>query len=450
MADITQNDSKTIGIDGTIPLPPRRRWLRRITLILLLLITLAAGIRVWWGHFANQRVAAFLADAKARGEPSSPADLQTPPIPQEKNGAILVAQAAHQFHLSEAQYRFLQKNSLWLDVPLRQQPAWQKILADFAPSINLVRESRSRPLLHSIHEVDRDVEHDSSRNAGLADILSRLASQEWQAGQFDSSIDHILDIVQIGRAMKADAQLHDMLWESLNVDASGIQATVQFAQPGKAQLDLIAKDPDLYRKRIRDFIALLLDERELRLAFETTCYSEGLRDIRRAGFNSESIESQWMMDELLEPSVRIESVRSARRHFALARLANEPDLSFDSGMATLPPRDEKQGPNLRSWLITDERMGPWPEGMLATYCRYLAYRRIGAVVMAIHLYAVDHHGVLPKKLDELVPAYLPAIPDDPSASGYQSFLYAFSATGRATVYCPIYRVYGPVGNWQSK
>jgi hypothetical protein len=156
------------------------------------------------------------------------------------------------------------------------------------------------------------------------------------------------------------------------------------------------------------------------------------------------------MDELLEPSVRIESVRSARRHFALARLANEPDLSFDSGMATLPPRDEKQGPNLRSWLITDERMGPWPEGMLATYCRYLAYRRIGAVVMALHLYAVDHHGVLPKKLDELVPAYLPAIPDDPSASGYQSFLYAFSATGRTTVYCPIYRVYVPVGNWQSK
>ena len=128
MADPTQNDSKTIGIDGTIPLPPRRRWLRRITLILLLLITLAAGIRVWWGHFANQRVAAFLTEAKTRGEPSSPADLQSPPIPQDKNGAILVAQASHQFHLSEAQYRFLQKNSLWLDVPFRQQPGWQKIL----------------------------------------------------------------------------------------------------------------------------------------------------------------------------------------------------------------------------------------------------------------------------------------------------------------------------------
>lgn len=216
------------------------------------------------------------------------------------------------------------------------------------------------------------------------------------------------------------------------------------------QLDLIAKDPDLYRKRIRDFIALLSDERELRHAFETTCYSEGLRDIRRAGFNSESIESQWMMDELLEPSVRLDAVRSARRHFALARLANEPDLSFDSGLATLPRRDEKQGPNLRSWLITDERMGPWPEGMLATYCRYLAYRRIAAVVMALHLYAVDHQGILPKTLDELMPGFLPAIPDDPSETGYQSFQYALGATGRATVYCPIYRIYVPVGKWQSK
>src|SRR6185437_11781331 len=150
MADITQNDSKTIGIDGTIPLPPRRRWLRRITLILLLLITLAAGIRVWWGHFANQRVAAFLTEAKTRGEPSSPADLQSPPIPQEKNGAILVAQAAHQFHLSEAQSQFLRKNNLWLDVPLSLQTAWNNVLSDVAPSLSLVRQSRSRPLLHSI------------------------------------------------------------------------------------------------------------------------------------------------------------------------------------------------------------------------------------------------------------------------------------------------------------
>lgn len=448
MADATQNDSNTI--DRTIPLPPRRRWLRRITLILLFLVTVAAGIRVWWGHFANQRVAAFLVEAKARGEPSSPADLQSPAIPVAKNGAILVAQAAHQFHLSDEQYEFLRENNLWLDVPFRSQPVWHRILADIGPSLRLVRESRSRPSLHSIHEVDRDVEHDSLRDATLADILSRMASQEWQVGDFDSSIDHILDIVQIGRAMRADPQLYDMFWESLNVDGSAIQATMQFAQPGKTQLDLIAKDSDLYRKRIRDFIALLADERELRHAFETTCYSEGLRDIRRAGFNSNSIESQWMMDELLEPSVRLDAVRSARRHFALARLANEPDLSFDSGLATLPRRDEKQGPNLRSWLITDERMGPWPEGMLATYCRYLAYRRIGAVVMAIHLYAVDHQGVLPKKLDELMPAYLRAIPDDPSASGYQPFEFAVNAKGRATVYCPIYRIYVPVWNWQSK
>ncbi|HEX5242187.1 MAG TPA: hypothetical protein VFW23_02915, partial [Tepidisphaeraceae bacterium] len=439
-----------IRIEGSIPLPPRRRWLRRITLILLVLVTVAAGTRVWWGHFADRRVAAFLAEAKARGEPSSSADLKSSPVPQEKNGAILVAEAALQFHLNDDQYEFLRANNLWLDVPFRSQPVWDRILSDIAPSLRLVRESRSRPSLHSIHEVDRDVEHDSLKDAALADVLSRLASQEWQAGDLESSFNHILDIVQIGDAMRADSQLYDMFWKSLDVDASALQATVQFAQPGKMQLDLVARNPDLYRKRIRDFIALLSDERELRHAFETTCYSEGLRDIRRAGFNSNSIEAQWMMDELLEPSARIEAVRSARRHFALARLANQPDISFDSGMATLPPRDEKQGPNLRSWLITDERMGPWPEGMLATYCRFLAYRRISAVAMALHLYALDHRGILPTKLVELVPTYLPAIPDDPSAAGYQSFKCVVNAAGRATVYCPIYRIYVFVGNWQSK
>jgi hypothetical protein len=45
--------------------------------------------------------------------------------------------------------------------------------------------------------------------------------------------------------------------------------------------------------------------------------------------------------------------------------------------------------------------------------RLLAERRMAAVSLAAQLYRVDHAGRWPRKLDELVPAYLPASPVDP-------------------------------------
>lgn len=447
MAHPTEHDSNAIGIDGSIPLPPRRRWLRRITLALLVLVMLAAGVRVWWGYYADRRVAAFLAQAKAHGEPSSPADLQPPPIPNEENGTVLIAEASDQFRLNDEEFDFLEHNGHWPSASSPERVVWNKVLADVASSLDLVRLSRSRPSLYPVHRIDQSVEREARRDAILADILARLASHEWSSGNFEDSLDHLLDIVQIARAMRSDAQLHDMFWESLTVDASCLFVIEDFAQPTKLQLESIARNRDRYCARMRSLLAILFDEGELRHAFATTCYSEGLRDVRKARFNSNSIDGQWLLGCLLEPSVRIEAVRSARRHFALARLASQPDISFDSGLAMLPPRDERQGPNLRSWLVNNSRLGPWPEGMLDTYCRFLGYYRTIWIVMAIHLYAVDHKGMLPTKLDELLPNDLPLIPHCPIGMVNQPFIYELNGKNRAKVYSPACRIL--VGDWNS-
>jgi hypothetical protein len=49
--------------------------------------------------------------------------------------------------------------------------------------------------------------------------------------------------------------------------------------------------------------------------------------------------------------------------------------------------------------------------------RALADRRMAATVLACRLFAADHDGRLPRTLEELVPAYLPAVPLDPLAAG---------------------------------
>jgi hypothetical protein len=56
-----------------------------------------------------------------------------------------------------------------------------------------------------------------------------------------------------------------------------------------------------------------------------------------------------------------------------------------------------------------------------------ADRRAAAILLALQLYAVDHHGQLPKSLAELIPAYLPILPDDPFAAPGRPFGYV--ATG---------------------
>jgi hypothetical protein len=61
---------------------------------------------------------------------------------------------------------------------------------------------------------------------------------------------------------------------------------------------------------------------------------------------------------------------------------------------------------------------PWPrqgDERLREYFRQSAMRRMVAVKLACALYYVDHGGQAPQKLSELVPFYLPAIPQDPFA-----------------------------------
>ena len=56
----------------------------------------------------------------------------------------------------------------------------------------------------------------------------------------------------------------------------------------------------------------------------------------------------------------------------------------------------------------------------------LADRRLAATCLAVRLYAIDHQGALPERLDDLVPAYLPAVPLDPVAAGGVPIRYVSS------------------------
>jgi hypothetical protein len=58
----------------------------------------------------------------------------------------------------------------------------------------------------------------------------------------------------------------------------------------------------------------------------------------------------------------------------------------------------------------------------------MAQRRMAATALAMRLYELDH-GQRPESLGELVPRYLPAVPEDPFVENGQTIRYSIEADG---------------------
>jgi hypothetical protein len=64
-----------------------------------------------------------------------------------------------------------------------------------------------------------------------------------------------------------------------------------------------------------------------------------------------------------------------------------------------------------------------PERGMEAHFRIVTDRRLAATALAIRLYQTDHAGARPQRLEELVPAYLPAVPLDAMAAGNRRLSY---------------------------
>ena len=84
------------------PHPPRFRWLKRITLSLLVFVVVLVALRVVWGWRVQREFDALIASYRAKGEPTTAADFADEPIPDEENAVPLLRQAAAAVALSKA------------------------------------------------------------------------------------------------------------------------------------------------------------------------------------------------------------------------------------------------------------------------------------------------------------------------------------------------------------
>jgi hypothetical protein len=79
--------------------------------------------------------------------------------------------------------------------------------------------------------------------------------------------------------------------------------------------------------------------------------------------------------------------------------------------------------------IISGTMTPSANRYFVTEWRVVALRRAAAISLATRLYRADHAGRWPNALDDLVPAYLPAVPANPFASDGRAMGYIVTSPG---------------------
>jgi len=157
-------------------------------------------------------------------------------------------------------------------------------------------------------------------------------------------------------------------------------------------------------------IAQLLDEREAREGFRAGVFGERLRFMDPPSVFGQS--SPFLLEQAIEPSVRLSGLKQAYRYSAAAEASRQPNFAA-AKLKLLPPQKAEDShlaelADLSTIMLANNIQRP-----LQQFYRNLAQRRMAATLLALRLYALDHDARLPETLTELVPKYLPSVPADP-------------------------------------
>ena len=183
-------------------------------------------------------------------------------------------------------------------------------------------------------------------------------------------------------------------------------------------------------QQIRQLIAELLDDRPLRegqiLAYRsermfeldtTLQVATGQLDLTSLGMNSRADSSpalQTLISYVMGPIIYDDGRVMIEHTTRVLKAAQSPDwFAAQTALDSLPDVAGKRGPG---HLLLSKMMPAFGRAVLQDF-RILTDKRLTAVMLACRWYAADHGGELPKASNDLVPAYLPAIPPDPYTSG---------------------------------
>jgi hypothetical protein len=436
----TEADNAAIPDEPVAYDPPRFRWLKRTAVGFSILIVLLIGVRVIWGAAAERRLAAFVDACKAAGEPIEPEDFERSALPDNENAAILINEAITAFNTAgfPIPYTFdpfHPSSTTWMDDTRAVLTAYDQTLsrlrqlrscpeADWGPTIS----AATRQALWEINFACRHI----------PGLLACAARYHHKIGNDAEALECVRD------AMDLRDRFGGTILTGNSYDAMVVPILQSMLPSLKIESLKVGNSADhsmASRRQVAALIEGLLAEDSLRHDWERNWYIQRafyVQHTRRVHaqvvlasasgvLTGASSELERTLDAIppsvLSPLWTTELLDSMPPFSVAAHWARQPN--YPTAVAVL--REAISTGSVSSSLNGDpDPSGRYIGGSLESYFERFAERRLAATALAIRWSEIDYDR-RPELLDELVPAYLPAVPADPFSKNCEPIRYAPNA-----------------------
>jgi len=444
--DVTQADAR--HHDDEQPLPRRgRRW-RWIGYVFLLLTVGLSVAYFTWSRKSEARLTEFMDELRRAGEPVEPGDLVHRPIPAEDDAAPdLRAAAALLDTKSEAFDAF---NKIELDQPLgaADRDVITKLVEGERDVLEKMRVARGK------RDADWRIPYQSPSIMTLLPHLNDLRSlanlgraaaiRERLRGNDDAALEHLRDVLAVGNA--ADTQPimvgHLVALGVRSVAVYELDRMAPALEIGDDRAGDAAPTGSATRQHVHDAIRELLDESRSDAGFAAAFRGERTLQLDTAilvadrKLDIRALSGATPSGGFAPPVPRGLVLTDAR---LMAEYVTD-ILKVVQTSSDLPTFRNNQPP-LPAPVRGNPKFHFFAAMMMPAYDRFItqhykgkADTRMAATLLALRLYAADHGGRYPEKLDELVPKYLPSVPADPLAAGGAPLKYSTADASAPSVY----------------
>jgi hypothetical protein len=414
----------------------------KVVLGVLVYFGALAALRLWWGCEAQRRFRAACENYRAAGGVLRVEELLPERVPDAENAAELLRQAWAALSPAVRTGRFNQM----LSDPQAVQTApaeVEQLLADNQTPLRLLRESRFLPgcdWSSGATLLGQRAIGGSSKVRTLAKLAVLAARYHHYRSNDREALELLEDVLTLGQRCSQDPGFIAVL---AAVAAHALAAAqIEFVAPRLNVADELAQNESsavpATRQQVQDLINRLLDDRDLREGWTRAVYGEAAELIELTNLIAndrpyvpaalppgQAIQLDLLDHLLLKPAWLLDGARRLRSYQTIAyaaNLGNWPAASaqLKTALAPEPPNALFQWAYGTFWFS----VGQAP---LEQVVRCIAERRMAATALAIRLYELDQ-GRRPDRLDELVPRYLPAVPQDPLAAYGRPLGYRPDAT----------------------
>jgi len=406
------------------------------------MIVVPAAMYLTWAEGSEKQFDEFVARLRGDGEPVDPQDMVHPPIPAEDDAAPdLLAAAAALDKKSPALEAF---GKIEFDGPLgaADRATIAKLVEGERDVLEKVRGARGK------RDADWRIPYQSptlmtllphlNDQRTLANMSRAAAIHERLRGNDAAALEHLRDTLAIGDATDVQPIMVGHL-VATGVRAVGLYELARMAPDLNVGSSTGAATPEQVRATIRE----LLDETRSEAGFVGALRGERVMQLDTA---------KLLADRKLDintlsgaPARRGSPPIPVPRGLVLtdARLMGQFVSDIITAYKKSPdyPSFRQNQPPIPAPIKSNPKIHFFAAIMLPSYDRYVqthyrskAERRLTAVALALRLYSLDHGGQFPKTLDELVPAYLPAVPKDPLVAGDKPLTLAVGDDGTPIVY----------------